>query len=275
LPLFPKLAKQACARLGPARQVAQSILRVSLAGIERALRRVTVERGHGTHGMALVPFGGAGGVLACDLAELLDLQTILVPREPGLLCALGMLHTPASRDLSRTLLLAEGTQTFSDATRAATELEHRALKQLKACGLKGPFKTHASLDVRYVGQSFELNVPLKQDWKRRFETEHDRQFYFSRDKAPAEIVNVRVRVEAKQRAPRLPGITARGKAKPTGKSGSAPVYARESLAAGAKLKGPAIVTELSSCLYVKKGWSLQVTKSGQLKLTRGKSKHIA
>jgi N-methylhydantoinase A len=275
LPLFPKLATQACAALGPARTVAQSILRVSLAGIERALRRVTVERGQRTHGMALVPFGGAGGALACDLAELMDLQTILVPREPGLLCALGMLHTPASRDLSRTLLLAEGRNTLRDATRAASDLESRALKELKACGLKGPFRKHASVDVRYVGQSFELNVPLKKDWKRRFVAEHDRQFYFDRDNAPAEIVNVRVRVEAKQRAPELPRVKARGKAKPTGKSGNAPVYVRESLAIGTRLPGPAIVTELSSCLYVKKGWSLQVTQSGQLKLTKGKSKPIA
>src|SRR5690606_585859 len=101
-------ARQALATLGigTAKQAAQAVLRVALAGIERALRRVTVER-HGISGLPLVPFGGAGGLIACDLAELIGSEQVIVPRHPGLLCALGMLHAPASRDLSRTLLVNE------------------------------------------------------------------------------------------------------------------------------------------------------------------------
>lgn len=273
LVLHPNRSVEALKRLDNStapKRLADAIVRVALAGIERALRRVTVERGHRVDAMALVPFGGGGGLLACDLAELLGIETVLIPRDPGLLCALGMLHTPASRDLSRTLLLHETAAAIEVARNAAADLQQRAAEELTACGLVGPFKVKASLDVRYQGQSFELNVPLTKSWRREFAQAHERQYHFNRGDAPTEIVNVRVRVEARQRAVKLPGYAAAGKAEPTGRSGAAPIYDRESLAVGLSLAGPAIVTELSSCLYLKAGWSLKVTPAGQLKLTRSR-----
>ncbi|MCA8918904.1 MAG: hypothetical protein KDB32_07485, partial [Planctomycetes bacterium] len=174
---------------------------------------------------------------------------------------------PASRDLSRTLLLPESSASTKAAIDAAAELEERATSELTGCGLAGPFKVRTSLDVRYEGQSFELNVPLTKSWKRAFIQAHERQYHFDRGDAPGEIVNVRVRLEAKHRAPKLPGVSPTGKPKPTGKSGAALIYDRGTLAVGVKLSGPAIVTELSSCLYLKPGWTLKVTPAGQLILT--------
>ncbi|MCB9933796.1 MAG: hydantoinase/oxoprolinase family protein [Planctomycetes bacterium] len=275
MPLHTNAAQDALRRLDKntqPRKLADAILRVALAGIERALRRVTVERGHHVQNMALVPFGGAGGLLACDLAELLGIDLVLVPRAPGLLCALGMLHTPASRDLSHTVLLQEAPGAFARAQAVADEMRRRADADLRACGLKGPFKVHAGLDVRYAGQSFELNVPLARDWKRRFGREHQRQYHFERPEAPAEIVNVRMRVEAAQAEVRLPLELMSNKAGPTGRvSGEVPVYERGRLPAGTRLTGPAIVTELSSCLYLKRSWVLKVTPSAQLMLRRAQN----
>ncbi len=257
--------------IGTPRQAAEAVLRVALAGVERALRRVMFER-HGITGLPLVPFGGAGGLLVCDLAELVGSDTALVPREPGLLCALGMLHTPATRDLSRTLLLRDDDKALPEATGVADELEKRATQELRECGLPGPFRCHATLDVRYVGQSFELSVPLGSNWKAQFAKEHEAQFGFKRVHEPVEIVNVRVQVVAKQHPLRIPlAAAAWGAPKPAGTSGKASVYDRAALSVGAKLKGPAIVTELSSCLYLKAGWHMTVTKSGQLLLTMNKS----
>ncbi len=259
-------AALAALKLGPPKAAAKAVLQVALAGIERALRRVTVER-RGISGLPLIPFGGAGGLLACDLAALIGSDTVLVPREPGLLCALGMLHTPASRDLSQTLLVTEDWTAFRAARAAAGVLEKRAKAELRECGLKGPFDVQASADVRYVGQSFELNVPLTKDWKARFEALHEKQFYFELKGHAAEIVNVRVRVEARTNPPAVPSLKkSRSKPVPYRKSGGAPVYDRDTLSAGAKLSGPAIVTELSSCLYLKKGWKLNVTTAGQMLL---------
>lgn len=271
MPVHPRLATEALKRLDKSAQpkrLADAIVRVALAGIERALRRVTVERGHSVDGMALVPFGGAGGLLACDLAELLGIETVLVPQDPGLLCAVGMLQTPATRDLSRTLLQPESTGAFQAASAVGNELKQRGVSDLRSCGLSGPFTCQVTVDARYVGQSFELSVPLTKNWKRAFIKEHNRQFSFDRGDAPAEIVNVRVRVESKRTSPRATPPAGKGAPRPVGKSGTVPIYERNSLALGAKLHGPAIVTELSSCLYLNKGWKLQVTQAGQLKLSR-------
>ncbi|MCA8915254.1 MAG: hydantoinase/oxoprolinase family protein [Planctomycetes bacterium] len=272
LELHPKRATEALRRLDKSiqpKKIAEAIVRVALAGIERALRRVTVERGHKADSMALVPFGGAGGLLACDLAELLGMPQVLVPRAPGLLCALGMLHTPASRDLSRTLLIPESGNAYSFARSQGEALAKRAKTELKASGIAGRFDTHISVDARYVGQSFELNVPLSKSWKREFNRAHERQFHFDRGDAQAEIVNVRVRVEARGRSFTLPFESASGKAIPVRRStGGVPVYSRDALPVGSWLNGPAIVTELSSCLYLKRGWVLKVTPAGQLMLLR-------
>jgi N-methylhydantoinase A len=268
MPVHPKLAERAVRSLGigPPKQAANAILRVALAGIERALRRVTVER-HGVRGVPLVPAGGAGGMLVCDLAELLETNVALVPREPGLLCALGMLHTPASRDLSRTLLLPEGPGALTAAREAADELKQRAESELRECGLKGPFKASLSLDARYTGQSFELNVPLKSAWKRAFEEQHEAEFHYRHAGRPAEIVNVRVHVQAKSKPPALP-LALPTRRPRTSKQPGTPVHERASLPVGTKLKGPALITELSSCLYLKEGWRLEVTQSGQLMLRK-------
>lgn len=276
LELKHDLAQRACAelRMDPAgrgreiRATAAAIVRVALAGIERALRRVTVERGVDPRRLPLVPFGGAGSLLACELAELLDMRTILVPRDPGLLCALGMLKTPASRDFARTLLLnGADRRCLSKARRAARELKVRGRKELRACRLQGPFRSAASLDVRYLGQSFELNVPLTADWRRRFDEAHRREFGDAYGARGAEIVNVRVRVWAEHPiripAPKLP------RAKPRAAMwGGVPVFERDALPPGFSLSGPAIVTELSSCLWLAEGWKLEVKKSGALMLTR-------
>jgi N-methylhydantoinase A len=263
-----KAVSQVGARYGSPLQTATAIVRVALAGIERALRRVTVERGISPSGLPLVPFGGAGGLIACELAELLDMDTILVPRDPGLLCALGMLQTPASRDFSRTLLLSDADRKcFASAQRAAREMELRGSSELRACGLKGPFKNAASLDARYAGQSFELNVPLKANWRKLFDAAHKKEFGDAYPERRAEIVNVRLRVSAQTlarlSAPKLP--TGKPRAK---KWKGVPVYERDALPAGFKLRGPAIVTELSSCLWLAKGWKFEVKKSGAMLLTR-------
>ncbi|MCC6575406.1 MAG: hydantoinase/oxoprolinase family protein [Planctomycetes bacterium] len=266
------LAEKAVASVGTRGSVsatAAAIKDVTLAGIARALKRVTVERGIDPRNLPLVPFGGAGGLLACELAELLGMREILVPRDPGLLCALGMLNSQASRDASRTVLLRDGTSGLHPALqRVATELEKRATAELRACGLNGPFETHASLDVRYVGQSYELNVPLTAHWRKTFDDAHKREFGEAMPDRAAEIVNVRARVSARRKPLRLPlELPRKGVAKPYERWKGVPVFDRDTMPVGAKLKGPAIVTELSSCLWLARGWKLAVLKTGTLRLS--------
>ncbi|MBE7493233.1 MAG: hydantoinase/oxoprolinase family protein [Planctomycetes bacterium] len=271
LELKPDLAHRVIGKLGAGapKTTAAAILRVALAGIERALRRVSVERGQSLTGVPLVPFGGAGGLLVCDLAEGLGVESVLVPRDPGLLCALGMLATPASRDLSRTVMLRDSPGVLARVKTVAGDLKARAVAELRDCGLTGRFVATAGLEARYRGQSFELCVPLVSDWRKRLDAEHERQFGYALPDAAAEIVHVRVRVEAPLRAPSARFLSPRGKPQPWCNAiDSEPVYARDDLPAGWSLRGPAIVTELSSCLYLNRGWTLTVTRRGNLLLTR-------
>ena len=250
-------------------KAAEAVLQVTLAGIEHALRKVTVERGLSAGDKPLVPFGGAGGLLACDLAELMGMHTVLIPHSPGLLCAFGMLHTPASRDLSHTVLVPGDDDGYDVAVDVSRQLAERAEHDLRDGGVKGRFKTVQSIDIRYEGQSFDLNVPLTKYWRRDFEKAHNRVYETdSREQADCEIVAVRVRVEAGTRAEKaISWKSPVKKGKPVSECNGMRVFERNSLKVGQKIAGPAIVTELSTCVYVKAGWNLAVAESGQLILS--------
>lgn len=266
------LAERAVAKVGggASARIARAIKDVALAGIARALRRVTVERGIDPSSLPLVPFGGAGGLIACELADLLDMDAILVPRDPGLLCALGMLNSEASRDASRTVLV-RGLRIFPQLKDVARGLKSRATAELTSCGLKGPFDVHASLDVRYAGQSFELNVPLSSRWRKEFDAAHQREFGEAMADRAAEVVNVRVRVGARRKPLKLPpGLPRTGVARPRERWRGVAVFDRDAMPIGAKVKGPAIVTEFSSCLWLARGWKLEVLKTGTLRLSHGR-----
>ncbi|MHC4841369.1 MAG: hydantoinase/oxoprolinase family protein [Planctomycetota bacterium] len=267
LELKPELSAPALRSLGAgANKAGEAVLQVALAGIERALRRVTVERGMSAHDKPLVPFGGAGGLLACDLADLMDMDTVLIPHSPGLLCALGMLHTPASRDVSHTVLLEGDADGYEVAKDVASQLAGQAEKELNDGGVSGRFKVTKTIDVRYEGQSFDLNIPLTRHWREAFESAHRRVYETAaRKDAPTEIVAVRVRVEsvlrgAKKAIWKSPSTTG----KPVSDGNGIQIFERESLNACQKIVGPAIVTELSTCVFVKEGWELKVTSSGQM-----------
>jgi N-methylhydantoinase A len=179
-----------------------------------------------------------------------------------------MLHTPASRDFSRTLMLSDADlECREKAARVAQELEKRGIRELLECGIAGPFRSTASLDVRYAGQSFELNVPLGMDWRRSFDEAHRREYGEAYASRRAEIVNVRISVAVDSRfrlaPPKLPRRRTRAK-----RWHGVSVFERDTMPAGMKLRGPAIITELSSCLWLAKGWMLAVKRSGAMVLAR-------
>lgn len=249
-------------------KAAKAVLQVALAGIERALRKVTVECGMAVDDMPLVPFGGAGGLLACDLAELLGMNTILVPYSPGLLCALGMLSTQASRDVSYTVLLPGSDEGYEIAVDVSRQLSEQAEGELRDGGVTGRFKMTRTIDVRYEGQSFDLNIPMSKNWRKAFESAHDRVYKTGyRTTADCEIVAVRVHVEAGSRIGRTPvWKSPSSKGKPVSGANVTPVYERKTLKARQVIQGPAIVTELSTCVYVKIGWAATISETGQILL---------
>jgi N-methylhydantoinase A len=165
-------------------EAAAGVLRVANANMERAIRAISVERGRDPRDYALLAFGGAAGLHACDLAESLGIETVLAPMHAGVLSALGMLVADKIRDDS---ISAVGRGDFED---LFLQMESRA-----AAGTRERFA-----DLRYRGQSYELTVPWR-NAAREFEKLH-RRLYGSKMDAPIEIVTLRLRVRQKTKKPR-------------------------------------------------------------------------
>lgn len=252
-------------------QTAVGAVHVANVVMERAIRRVSVERGFDPREFTLVAFGGAGPLHACELAGAIGVSRVLVPRVPGALSALGLAAAPQVCTQSRSVLKAPGAAQNNPETVFA-ELERSALRAL---GESETAAIERLADVRYVGQSWELTVPWPADGDPRppFEAAHLRSYGFSRPTAPIEVVTLRVRVEAAHQvalppAPRPEEGVASETAVllPDGGETQAALVPRAILAAGETVKGPAVITQFDATTYVPPGWLVTVGKWGDLEL---------
>ncbi len=244
-------------------RAAQGIVRVANANVERAIRLVSVERGHDPRDFALVAFGGCGGLHACEIAQELGIRTVLVPEYAGALSALGMLLASHVRDY------AAGVLTRSDFEREFLRLERIARKDLPGAELI------RSADIRYTGQSYELTVPWNAaDPAASFHQEHQRVYGYSNPERGIEIVTIRVRARLDVPKPQLLSRRARSrKARQpafrrihsAGAWRDTPVYERSNLPAGT-LRGPALVLDYGSTTLIPPGWAFSLDQVGSLKL---------
>lgn len=218
------------------RTFAQGVLEVANANMERALRRVSVERGHDPAEFWLVAFGGAGPLHACELAGRLGMKGVVVPRWPGLFSALGMVLADMTVEKSRTVL--GGEIPWRD-------LERQALRELKG-------RVERFVEARYKGQSHEIRIPEGSD----FHEAHRRLYGFVR-RDPVEIVNAGVRVTSTRPKPRL---KAEGRG---GKTWSGSVD-RASLRPGDRVRGPAVISEDNATCWVERGWTARVDKNANI-----------
>ncbi len=261
-------------------EFAQGILGVSNAVIERAVRGISIERGHDPRDYTLVAFGGAGGLHACDLAAALEMRGVLLPVFPGALSALGILRADVVQDFSRTVLLP--VRNSPDARRKARgvlrKLERDADHFLRREGFaKGQRRFEHRFDLRYVGQAYDLSVSASGDFITAFHRAHERTYGHADPHRPVEIVNLRCRATGLSRRIELPriGRAAAGTQPPAarkikcyfdGRPVRASLYEREMLRAGHQFSGPAIVVEYSATSLVPVGWLACVDTYGQIRL---------
>jgi N-methylhydantoinase A len=253
---------------------AAGVVRVVNATMEKAIRVVSIERGYDPREFALVAFGGAGGLHACELAEGLSIPRVIVPALPGALSAYGILVSDVVRDYSRTVLwraLDKLPGKRLDAEFSA--LRQKANEDLRHEGWKGKIAFDLSVDVRYRGQGYELNVPYTRGMIETFRREHQRRYGYSYAQRELELVTLRLRARIKSRNSMAASIAtvsrnARAFAKTTvifdGKKVAATVYSRDELAGGRKLRGPAIVTEYSATTVVPPGKRFWMDRAGNL-----------
>ena len=270
-------------------------IRVANATMERAIRRISVERGHDPRRFALLAFGGAGPLHACELAGALNIPTVLVPRTPGVLSAMGMLVADLVKDYSQTIMLrVEPSHGSIDPAELPHQdvlemlgkrfrpLEERGRKELISEGVTpSNMSLNQALDMRYVGQSHELTVPMfdGRDVIEAFHQAHQRRFGHQHPDEPIEIVNLRVVAKGALTKPRFP-TQARGGSDPSAArighkavffGPSTPIetglYAREHLQAENEIAGPAIIFQLDTTTVVPPGWHARVDDYGTLVIT--------
>jgi N-methylhydantoinase A len=190
--------------LSLAQTAALGVVQIANAHMERALRVISVERGHDPADFALLSFGGAGGLHACDLARALGVRTVIVPPGASTLSAYGMLVADVVKDYVQTVML-PGTASFERLEELAGTLARRGLADVAAEGVPvEQIRLYPQLDVRYRGQAYELAVPLTPDFAAAFHTEHQRVYSHSQPAAVLEIVNLRLRAVGALPRPVLP-----------------------------------------------------------------------
>jgi N-methylhydantoinase A len=261
---------------------AQGILEVVEATMERAIRVISVERGRDPRDYTLVAFGGAGGLHACHLAESLCMPGVMVPKFPGALSALGILDADAVKDFSQTVLLpAASARSTAPALRPVfAALEREGARAMRVEGFApSDLRVEKLLDMRYVGQAYELSVSAGGEFVRGFHGEHERRYGYSDLARPVEVVNVRARfigttpkVEwPKQRLGKAGCRDAMANTRQVwfrGRRQETPTYSREKLRPGNRFQGPAIVSEYSATTVVAPGWTAQVDAFENLQLSR-------
>jgi len=253
---------------------AEGIVRVVNAAMERAIRRISVERGLDPRDYALVAFGGAAGLHAAELASALRIARIVVPRHPGLLSAWGAVTAELRRDYVQTVRLIAPAAALL--MRRFAPLAARARRELRAEGA-APRATElaASLDVRYHGQSYELSVPLTARYAAAFHAAHRARYGYADEQRPVEVVNVRLAATAPgplailPAAPRGASASQRHRLRWNGRWLAARRIERDALPRARRVAGPLIITELSTTTVVPPGWRVRAAGSGDLLLERG------
>jgi N-methylhydantoinase A len=254
---------------------AAGILRVIETQMEKAIRVISVERGHDPRDFTLVAFGGGGPLHACSLAAALRIPCVLVPALPGALSAVGILLADTVRDYSRTVMLRG--ETIGDIERIFAELEQQGAIEFAAEGISGT--ALRTVDLRYLRQGYELNLPFTAEDPAHsieaFHELHHQRYGFSDAARPVEIVNLRLRMIAPgepyspEKHPLIPGD---GRAALYAERAvwfncgfrSTRFYRRENLAPGDAIEGPAMITEYTSATLVPPACIARVDALGNL-----------
>ena len=266
---------------------ALGIIRVVNANMERAIRTISLERGYDPRLFTLVPFGGAGPMHCCELAQELGIPRVLIPTHPGILSALGVAIADIVKDYSRTVMLRG-----EDINQARLEeefhgMEGQARAELRQEGLPADeMVSRRYLDARYVGQSFELTIDFpslsrRADLQRAiansFYQAHLQRFGYADRNEAVEIVNLRLKMELavekpqatpQQQAQDDASAAQMGETEVDFRQGpvAATMYNRDLLLPGNRIAGPSLLVQLDTTIVVPPGWGGFVDPYGNLVL---------
>jgi N-methylhydantoinase A len=271
---------------------ARGILEISAWNQANAIRQVTVRRGLDVRDFAMAAFGGSGPLLICRLIDILDLQAVVVPRNPGNLSAFGLLTVDVKNDYVQTHVTRDADLDLTRIVAVYERLQQRATDALDREGFaREQHRYVRSADLRYDGQAFEVRVPapdgpvdaaLQAAVVAAFHDEHERLYgycYRDQPRHAVEWVNLRVSGIGPISRPQLERLPAGDGDPAAARTGSrqvvfdagpldTPIYDRDRLSAGDTLDGPAIVEEFGSTVPIHPGFSARVDELANLIVTR-------
>ena len=261
-------------------ELAEGILAVANTVMERAIRVISVEKGIDPRNFTLFSFGGAGGMHAVFLARLLNVPKVLVPKNPGILSAVGMLLADVIKDYSQTVMLHGADIVPSHIAKFFQPLEKRGVAELLAEGVEeGRVMMERYLDMRYLGQSYEILVPFDDHMIENFHRLHEKTYGHCNLAGTVEIVNIRLRAKGWHEKPALqkyPMVSDPSCAEAVigerpvvfdGRNVTTRIVARDQLKCGQQVDGPAILVEYSSTVVLPPFSSCNVDEYGNLIIT--------
>jgi N-methylhydantoinase A len=271
----------------PVMEAAAGIIAVVNAHMSRILRVVSVARGLDPRDFSLIAFGGAGPLHAADLAADLGIPRVVVPEAPGLFSALGLLWADLRADFSGTVRRNAGIEHAAELQAALDRVEREASTWLERENVPAARRSLVrSAEMRYPLQNYEINVPLPAGrvdsaWMRRaceaFHAAHERLYSYCDREAPVQLVNLRVAAIGRTDRPR-PRALERGGASPAGALKASrqvhfqencdfvacPVFERERLRAGNRVRGPAVIEQADSTILVPPSFHAEVDTHGRI-----------
>jgi len=263
-------------------RMAEGIVKLAVARMTSAIKEISIMRGHDPRDFALLPFGGAGPLHAAPIADELGMRRVIVPPLPGNFSAFGLLLADERRDFVRARILRTAGLTLDALQAALAELREEGRAKLAENGFEDAgMRFEASLDMRYVGQAFELSVPLPEplssiaEVEAAFKSVYEKR-YADSNEAPIEIVTIRLSAYGRVPKPELREAPEGVAPKPVGERPvhfedrfvATPVFDREGIGRGPVVEGPALIQEAGATTLLPPGFRAHVGRLGQLILER-------
>jgi N-methylhydantoinase A/oxoprolinase/acetone carboxylase beta subunit len=278
------IAKALASQLGLSEiALVEGVVRIANANMESAIRVVSVRRGYDPRDFALLAFGGAGGLHACEIADSLDIATVLIPEHGGVLSALGMLLADVTKDYSLPLLRATADVTETELRNRFEGLIEQGLADLLAEGFaRTDIAVECALDMRYRGQAYEITLPFASDYEQEFSRRHEQLYGYANPQRATEIVQLRVKAIGRTDKPTLPHreVSPRAMPEPSAVRASyfsrravqTPIYHRELLSSGMEGVGPALIVSGQSTTVIPPHYGFSIDGAGTLVATRAQSR---
>lgn len=250
-------------------QVALGMIRIVNAGMAKAIREVSLERGHSPKDFSLFSYGGASGLHCLELALELGMKQIVVPARAGILSAQGMVMTAPSLDFSQSLFLRGAEIRSGMLEKHMDRLTKLARQELTSLYPDSNITVAPAIDLRYQGQSHELSVPYTQDTLMHFHRQHEHLFGYAMPNASLEIVSIRCTAKVERQPPTLPREhtphqtaarpqTTSDIVMPNGMQHPTPIFSRWELHWGHSITGPALIVDSYTTILILSGSRLTV-----------------